>query len=377
MIGFILIIFLVGFIFIAYLKKSNSSSNNNSNTTTSNNTSNYDDDRLQLNHASNMQKAKEIPFTAKKINFAVKGTSYRSQTNINAARNIRVGDELSIVHEPDNAKDTFAMMVLTSDGNHIGYVEKKYSMCFFVYRDNIYKCVVTKVTGDDIPFIYADAYLPSDARTPEDDLRVQKMMSKNGQYVGKGVSVKITTERSLAHEANSDLELAEKLKYDEPEKAVEIFLSCAANESGLYSLHQACLCYRKMKAYDKEKELIQQIIAVCKEEELYDSIPTYESRLSTVESLINKGAVNTSIEKAYQFQKEGKYSEALVIFNNIFSEDKFILTLTEHMIQCYRKLGDELNEMRMLEYALNNKLSQNNRSKYEKRLESLKNKSNQ
>lgn len=49
------------------------------------------------------------------------------------------------------------------------------------------------------------------------------MMSKSGQYVGNGVSVKITTERSLAHEANPDLELAEKLKYSEPEKAVEIF----------------------------------------------------------------------------------------------------------------------------------------------------------
>lgn len=372
MIWIIFVAALVGLIFVSYLKKTNGEQHSSNETATSSYSGNT------YSSASSVERVKSsTPQNAKKVNFAIKGIIYRSEDCIEAARQVRVGDELSIVHEPDNAKDTFAMMVLTSDGSHIGYVEKKYSMCFFVYRDNIYKCVVTKVTGDDIPFIYADAYLPSDARTPEDDLRVQKMMSKNGQYVGKGVSVKITTERSPAHEANSDLELAEKLKYDEPEKAVEIFLSCAANESGLYSLHQACLCYRKMRAYDKEKELIQQIIAVCKEEELYDSIPTYESRLSTVESLINKGAVNTSIAKAYQFQKEGKYSEALVIFNNIFSEDKFILTLTEHMIQCYRKLGDELNEMRMLEYALNNKLSQNNRLKYEKRLESLKNKSNQ
>ena len=96
MIGFILIIFLAGFIFIAYFKKSNDSSNNKSNGTISSNTSNYDNNRTQLNHASNTQKAKEIPSTAKKVNFAVKGTSYRSQADINAARNVRVGDELTL-----------------------------------------------------------------------------------------------------------------------------------------------------------------------------------------------------------------------------------------------------------------------------------------
>lgn len=139
MIGFILIIFLAGFIFIAYLKKSNDSSNNKSNGTISSNTSNYDNNRTQLNHASNTQKAKEIPSTAKKVNFAVKGTSYRSQADINAARNVRVGDELTLIHEAYNDYDSFAMMVLTSDGHHIGYVEKKYSMCFFAYKDKIYK----------------------------------------------------------------------------------------------------------------------------------------------------------------------------------------------------------------------------------------------
>ena len=285
MIWIIFIAALVGLVFVSYLKKTErnsfSSIDNKTNTT-----NDYRSNTQLSDCTSNMQRVKEIPSTAKKINFAVKGTSYRSDADINAARSLRVGDELTLIHEPHNDHDTFAMMVLTSDGNHIGYVEKKYSMCFFVYKDNIYKCVVTKVTSDNIPFIYADVYLPSDARTPDDNLEIQKMMSKSGQYVGNGVSVKITTERSLAHEANPDLELAEKLKYSEPEKAVEIFLSCAANESGLYSLHQACICYRNMKAYDKEKELIQQIIAVCKDEGKEEYIPEYESRLKSVEYYI-------------------------------------------------------------------------------------------
>lgn len=372
MIGFILIIFLAGFIFIAYLKKSNDSSNNKSNGTISSNTSNYDNNRTQLNHASNTQKAKEIPSTAKKVNFAVKGTSYRSQADINAARNVRVGDELTLIHEAYNDYDSFAMMVLTSDGHHIGYVEKKYSMCFFAYKDKIYKCIVSKVTNDDVPFIYANAFLPFDARVPDDDLKVQKMTSKEGQYIGNGVTVKITTERSLAHEANPDLELAEKLKYSEPEKAVEIFLSCAANESGLYSLHQACICYRNMKAYDKEKELIQQIIAVCKDEGKEEYIPEYESRLKSVEYYINKQNEKEELDKAYSLQKKGKYKEALDLYLFYFNKDKFVLNLTDRIIQCYRKLGDKSNETRMLEYALKNKLSESNKLKYEKRLEKLK-----
>lgn len=372
MIGFILIIFLAGFIFIAYLKKSNDSSNNKSNGTISSNTSNYDNNRTQLNHASNTQKAKEIPSTAKKVNFAVKGTFYRSQADINAARNVRVGDELTLIHEAYNDYDSFAMMVLTSDGHHIGYVEKKYSMCFFAYKDIIYKCIVSKVTNDDVPFIYANAFLPFDARVPDDDLKVQKMTSKEGQYIGNGVTVKITTERSLAHETNPDLELAEKLKYSEPEKAVEIFLSCAANESGLYSLHQACFCYRKMKAYDKEKELIQQIIAVCKDEGKEEYIPEYESRLKSVEYYINKQNEKGELDKAYSLQKEGKYKEALDLYLFYFNKDKFVLNLTDRIIQCYRKLNDKSNETRMLEYALKNKLSESNKLKYEKRLEKLK-----
>lgn len=372
MIGFILIIFLAGFIFIAYLKKSNDSSNNKSNGTISSNTSNYDNNRTQLNHASNTQKAKEIPSTAKKVNFAVKGTSYRSQADINAARNVRVGDELTLIHEAYNDYDSFAMMVLTSDGHHIGYVEKKYSMCFFAYKDKIYKCIVSKVTNDDVPFIYANAFLPFDARVPDDDLKVQKMTSKEGQYIGNGVTVKITTERSLAHETNPDLELAEKLKYSEPEKAVEIFLSCAANESGLYSLHQACFCYRKMKAYDKEKELIQQIITVCKDEGKEEYIPEYESRLKSVEYYINKQNEKGELDKAYSLQKEGKYKEALDLYLFYFNKDKFVLNLIDRIIQCYRKLNDKSNETRMLEYALKNKLSESNKLKYEKRLEKLK-----
>ena len=231
MIWIIFVAVLVGMVFVSYLKKTNKDQYSYNET----NTSSYSSNVQSSGYTLSTKPESPIPQNAKRVNFAVKGTTYRSASDINAARRVRVGDELTLVHEPYNDKDTFAMMVMTADGSQIGYVEKKYSMCFFVYRDKIYKCIVSKVTNDDVPFIYANAFLPFDARVPDDDLKFQKVLSKEGRYIGNGVTVKITTERSLAHEANPDLEQAEKLKYSDPEKAVEIFLSCAANESGLYS----------------------------------------------------------------------------------------------------------------------------------------------
>lgn len=181
MIWIIFIVALVGLVFVSYLKKTerNSSSNIENKTNTTND---YRSNTQLSDCTSNTQKAKETPSTAKKVNFAVKGTSYRSQADINAARNVRVGDELTLIHEAYNDYDSFAMMVLTSDGHHIGYVEKKYSMCFFAYKDKIYKCIVSKVTNDDVPFIYAYAFLPFDARIPDDTTNNNKTHESNGSF---------------------------------------------------------------------------------------------------------------------------------------------------------------------------------------------------
>ena len=125
-------------------------------------------------------------------------------------------------------------------------------------------------------------------------------------------------------------------------------------------------------SYDKEKELIQQIITVCKDEGKEEYIPEYESRLKSVEYYINKQNEKGELDKAYSLQKEGKYKEALDLYLFYFNKDKFVLNLTDRIIQCYRKLNDKSNETRMLEYALKNKLSESNKLKYEKRLEKLK-----
>ena len=177
----ILIIFvavLVGLVFVSYLKKTNKTTYTSNET----NTSSYRSNTQSSGYTSSTKPESPIPQNAKRVNFAVKGTMYRSASDINAARRVRVGDELTLIHEPHNDKDTFAMIVMTSDGSHIGYVEKKYSLCFYSYKDNIYKCVVSKVTNDDIPFIYANAFLPFDARIPDDFTNNNKRNESNRAF---------------------------------------------------------------------------------------------------------------------------------------------------------------------------------------------------
>lgn len=220
------------------------------------------------------------------VNFAVKGTIYRSSLEVQIAKNVKVGDMLLLKHESNNPKDAYAMKVLTTTAAHIGYVEKQYSFLFFRLLKSIDKCVVTKVTNDDIPFIYVDAYIEKSAYFRMKYESLDKIEVGKNVYVGSGVSFKVSTPRSRAMENCPDLALAEKLKYDHPEKAVDIFIRCAAEEEGLYSIHQACICYRRMKDYDSELNLILEILLVCKDEGLDDSIATYESRLQTVQKLI-------------------------------------------------------------------------------------------
>lgn len=178
MIWIIFIVALVGLVFISYLKKTNKTTYTSNET----NTSSYRSNTQSSGYTFGTRTESSIPQNAKKVNFAVKGTTYRSASDINAARRVRVGDELTLIHEPHNDKDTFAMMVMTSDGSHIGYVEKKYSLCFYSYKDNIYKCVVSKVTNDDIPFIYANAFLPFDARIPDDFTNNNKRNESNRAF---------------------------------------------------------------------------------------------------------------------------------------------------------------------------------------------------
>lgn len=92
------------------------------------------------------------------LNFAVKGLFFRSKEDQEAACTLSVGDSLRMEFEPDNERDSNAMKVTMLDGHHIGYVDGKFSAYVKENVGNLQKFVVSKITDDDIPFIYAEAY---------------------------------------------------------------------------------------------------------------------------------------------------------------------------------------------------------------------------
>lgn len=106
-------------------------------------------------HTTTANKEKFYKEYKNRINFAVKGTAYRESEEIYAATMLRAGDFLFLEWEPDNEYDDYAMRVMTPSGILIGYVERQYSKLF--YDKNVPMAEITKITDDDIPFIYANA----------------------------------------------------------------------------------------------------------------------------------------------------------------------------------------------------------------------------
>lgn len=106
-------------------------------------------------HTTTANKEKLCNAYKNRVNFAVKGTAYRESEEIYAATMLRVGDFLFLEWEPDNSYDDYAMRVITPSGILIGYVEKQYSKLF--YDKTVSLAEITKITDDDIPFIYANA----------------------------------------------------------------------------------------------------------------------------------------------------------------------------------------------------------------------------
>ena len=88
------------------------------------------------------------------VEVKVKGTLYRSRKEIGAARLCNVGDTMILVPEPDNEIDSNAIKVYTMEGFHIGYIDAALAELVKSKIDYIGKCVVSKITNHDIPFIY-------------------------------------------------------------------------------------------------------------------------------------------------------------------------------------------------------------------------------
>ena len=86
------------------------------------------------------------------IDFEVKGTNFRTNDEIRAARFLEKGDTLVLVSEPDNAVDPNAVKVYNINGVHIGYVQKNLSAFVFERIDHVESCKVKNVSKHNIPF---------------------------------------------------------------------------------------------------------------------------------------------------------------------------------------------------------------------------------
>lgn len=92
------------------------------------------------------------------INIAIKGLCYRTEDDIYEARRLLYGSVVSLKKESNNPEDPYAVAVYTKSGNHIGYVPKEYAKGFseLIDKDLQLKCMITKKTNNDIPYLYMD-----------------------------------------------------------------------------------------------------------------------------------------------------------------------------------------------------------------------------
>ena len=71
---------------------------------------------------------------------------------------MKIEENLILEAEPDNQYDKYAVRVLTEDGIMIGYIDQIYSADINSKLDFNYKCLVSNISNDDVPFINADIF---------------------------------------------------------------------------------------------------------------------------------------------------------------------------------------------------------------------------
>ena len=96
------------------------------------------------------------------LSFSVAGTKFRTKNEIERLKNLKYVEELRLIPEPDNQYDSNAIAVYTLDNSLIGYVPKEMTN---LMRDNTgvlkrYRCIFTKKTEHNPPFVYVRVEFP-------------------------------------------------------------------------------------------------------------------------------------------------------------------------------------------------------------------------
>ncbi|WP_300813713.1 HIRAN domain-containing protein [uncultured Bacteroides sp.] len=182
------------------------------------------------------------------IFFEVKGLYYRGSRAIYEAEQLKKGEVLNLVPEPDNPADKFAIRVHTENGVFIGYVPKECSEELTWNQDKYIDCYVNYVKqGYDTPYVKATA-----------------------RYYGEIFVYGDEYTEVLIHKLKDYMQSAMVLKKQEKwSEAADAFLVAAEKErrleDKLKAYSEACICLRKLKDYDKETEVINMQLSFYKE----------------------------------------------------------------------------------------------------------------
>ena len=92
------------------------------------------------------------------------------------------------------------------------------------------------------------------------ELKMPKKLEEELNQEDISIKVTIKTDRSLAYARHPEILEAERLKYHEPQRALEILLPLCDVEKGIYVKHMCLFCYRQMKDPESEKQMIYRIL---------------------------------------------------------------------------------------------------------------------
>lgn len=188
------------------------------------------------------------------ITTEVKGTYYRDEFEKEAARLLEIGDELELWNEPDNRYDRHAVQVVTKEEwTGIGYVDANDSSFVFKNIENIDKVTVIKKSDHDIPYIKIKIQFKWDLESlPKNRDIIHYDRSKGDEYVNDNLFTIYTD--------NAEINWALDHWKENPQKALPIFEKYSEKERGIVFKHECCKCLRKLKRYEKEIEVIKQIL---------------------------------------------------------------------------------------------------------------------
>ncbi len=184
----------------------------------------------------------------------VKGTFYRDDSEKEAAKLLEVGDELELWEEPDNPHDRNAVAVVTKeDWICIGYVDAGDSPFVSKNLKYIDKVIAIKKSNHNIPYIKIKILFKWDVENMTKNRDIIKYdMSKGSDYVDFNL-ISISS-------FNGEIIWALNHWKENPKDALFIFKKYSKNERGIAFKHECCKCLRKLKEYEKEIEVINEIL---------------------------------------------------------------------------------------------------------------------